>query len=134
MFQYPLTALVTLISLFTLFWMAVQVGKARGKYEVKAPKHDGPDDFLRVMRVYENTLEMLMLYLPALWIFALTISDMWAAIIGIFFPIGRMVYARGYYQAADKRTTGFQIGFFATILLLIGAVIGALHAAYAIYS
>ena len=86
------------------------------------------------MRVYENTREMLMLYLPALWIFALTISDMWAAIIGIFFPIGRMVYARGYYQAADKRTTGFQIGFFATILLLIGAVIGALHAAYAIYS
>ena len=99
MFQYPLTALVTLISLFTLFWMAIQVGKARGKYEVKAPKHDGPDDFLRVLRVYENTLEMLMLFLPALWIFALTISDMWAAIIGIFFPIGRMVYARGYYQA-----------------------------------
>ena len=134
MFQYPLAALVTLLSLFVLFWMAMQVGKARGKYEVKAPKHDGPDDFLRVLRVYENTQEMLMLFLPSLWIFALTISDMWAGIIGIFFPIGRLVYARGYYKAADQRTTGFQIGFIPTCILLIGAVLGALHAAYAIYS
>jgi glutathione S-transferase len=134
MFQYPLTGLVTMISLFIFFWMAMRVGKARRAHDIKAPAHDGPEDFLRVIRVYENTHEMLVLYLPALWLCALTISDFWTAIIGIFFPIGRIIYALGYYQAADKRGRGFMIGFMATIALMIGATIGLLHAAYAIYS
>lgn len=134
MFEFPLTGLVTLFSLFVFFWTATRVGKARREHEIQAPSHEGPDDFLRVMRVYANTHEMLVLFLPALWLFALTISDFWAAIIGVFFPIGRIVFALGYYKAADKRTKGFMIGFLATVVLLIGATLGVLHAAYAIYS
>lgn len=134
MFQYPLTALVTLASIFVLFWMATRIGKARREHDIKAPEHSGPDAFNRVMRTYLNTQEMLMLYLPSLWLFALTISDMWAAIIGVFFPIGRVLFALGYYEEASKRTRGFMIGFIATIILLIGATLGTLHAVYAIYS
>lgn len=134
MFEYPLTGLVTLLSLFVFFWTAMRVGKARGQFEIKAPAHDGPEDFMRVMRVYSNTHEMLVLFLPALWLCALTISDFWTAIIGIFFPIGRVVFALGYYKAAEKRGLGFNIGFVATVALLIGAMVGLVHAAYAIYS
>lgn len=134
MFEYPLTGLVTLLSLFVFFWTATRVGKARAKFEIKAPSMDGPEDFQRVMRVYANTHEMLVLFLPALWLCALTISDFWTAIIGIFFPIGRIIFALGYYKAADQRGRGFMIGFVATMALLIGASIGLLHAAYAIYS
>lgn len=134
MFQYPLTGLVTLASLFIFFWTAMRVGKARGKFEVKAPAHEGPDEFNRVMRVYANTHEMLVLFLPALWLCALSISDFWAAVIGVFFPIGRIWFALGYYEAADKRTKGFMIGFIATVALLIASTAGLVHAAYAIYS
>jgi glutathione S-transferase len=86
------------------------------------------------LRVYANTHEMLVLFLPSLWLFALTISDFWAGVIGIFFPIGRVLFARGYYQAKDKRGKGFTIGFLATVILLIGATLGVVHALYAIYS
>ncbi len=134
MFEYPLTGLVTLLSLFVFFWTAMRVGKARRQFEIKAPAHEGPEEFMRVMRVYSNTHEMLVLFLPALWLCALTISDFWTAIIGVFFPIGRVVFALGYYKAADKRGLGFSIGFFATVALLIGALVGLVHAAYAIYS
>jgi len=134
MFQYPLTGLVTLLSMFVFFWTAMRVGKARGQHQIKAPAHDGPEDFVRVIRAYENTHEMLVLFLPALWLCALTISDFWAAIIGVLFPISRIFYALGYYQAAEKRTKGFMVGFLATVALLIGATLGLLHAAYAIYS
>ena len=134
MFYYPLASLVTLLSLFTFFWMATRVGAARAKHEIKAPTMTGPEDFERVLRVYANTHEMLVLFLPALWLFAVMISDFWAGVVGILFPLGRVLYARGYYQASDKRGRGFTLGLLATIVLLIGATLGAVHAAYAIYS
>jgi glutathione S-transferase len=48
---------------------------------------------------------------------------LWAAVVGIFFPIGRILYAQGYYQAADKRGTGFMIGLGATAVLVIGSTV-----------
>lgn len=133
-FSYPLTGLVTLFALVIYMWMAVQIGKARGKHNVPAPRSDGPDDFLRVLRVHGNTMEGLILFLPALWLFALIFGDMWAALVGVVFPIGRIVYARGYYAAADKRSHGFTIGFVSTMILIVGSLIGLLMAAFQIYS
>jgi len=128
-FAYPLTGLVTVFVLFVYFWMALQVGKARQRFDIPAPRMDGPEDFLRVLRVQGNTTEGLAIFLPALWLFALTIGDGWAALIGVFYPIGRIVYARGYYQEALKRSTGFTIGIVATVILLVGALIGLLMTA-----
>ena len=125
-FAYPLTGLVTIFVLFVYFWMALQVGKARQRFEVPAPHMDGPEDFLRVLRVQGNTTEGLILFLPAIWLFALTIGDGWAALVGVFYPIGRIVYALGYYREALKRSTGFTIGIASTVILLIGALIGLL--------
>lgn len=133
MIAYPLAACVTVLTLFVYFWMATQIGKARREHGIQAPADRGPEAFNRVMRAYENTIEMMMLFLPALWLFAITISDFWAGIIGIFFPIGRVLFALGYYQESSKRERGFTIGFVATIILLIGATLGSFHAAYATY-
>ena len=123
-FAYPLTGLVTIFVLLVYFWLALQVGKARQRFEVPAPRMDGPEEFLRVLRVQGNTTEGLALFLPALWLFALTIGDQWAALVGVFYPLGRIVYARGYYSEALKRSTGFTIGILSTVILLIGALIG----------
>ncbi|MBA4209852.1 MAG: MAPEG domain-containing protein [Parvibaculum sp.] len=129
-FAYPLTGLVTIITLIVYFWMAFKVGKARGTFNIPAPRMDGPDDFLRVLRVQGNTAENLLIFLPALWLFALTIGDLWAAAIGIFYPVGRVLYARGYYAAALKRSTGFTVGLASSTILLLGALIAlALQAA-----
>ncbi len=123
-FSYPLSGIVTVITLVIYMWMAIQVGKSRGKHDVPAPQNTGPDEFLRTLRVHENTLEGLILFLPALWMFAITFGDLWAAVIGLFYPLGRLIYARGYYQAADKRSRGFMIGFLSTLILLLGSLVG----------
>ncbi len=130
-FAYPHTGLVTLLALFVYFWMALQVGRARGRHKVPAPAMSGPDELMRVIRVHENTLEGLVLFLPALWLFALTIGDLWAALVGIFYPIGRVIYARGYYKAAEKRELGFSIGIIATGVLVVGDLIALVMAAIA---
>lgn len=132
-FAYPLTGLVTLLTLIVYFWMALNVGKVRTKLNVPAPATSGPDEFMRTLRVHENTMEGLLLFLPALWLFALTTEDLWAAIIGIFYPVGRLIYARGYYEAAGKRSLGFTIGILATMLLLLGSIVTLILAAVSIY-
>lgn len=132
-FAYPLTGLVTLLTLIVYFWMAFKVGKARGTFGIPAPRMDGPDDFLRVLRVQGNTAENLLIFLPSLWLFALTIGDLWAALVGVIYPIGRVVYARGYYAEALKRSTGFTIGLAATVVLWAGALIALAIQAVAAY-
>jgi len=120
-FAYPLTGLVTVLALLIYIFFGAQVGKARGKFSIPAPAMSGPDDFMRVLRVQGNTLELLVIFLPALWLFAATVNDLWAAAIGVFFPIGRIIYARGYYTEANKRGTGFLISFASCLILLLGA-------------
>lgn len=132
-FTYPLSGIVTVITLFIYMWMAVQVGKSRGKHDVPAPQNSGPDEFLRTLRVHENTVEGLLLFLPALWMFALIFGDLWAALVGLFYPLGRVIYAKGYYEAADKRSRGFMIGLISTAILLIGSLIGLGLSAAALY-
>lgn len=125
--RFPYTELVMVLALLVYLWMAFKVGAARGKYQVPAPATDGPPEFQRVFRAHMNTLEQLVLYLPALWLFATAWGDLPAAIVGVFWPIGRVLYATGYFAAAEKRRLGFGVTFFSMIILLLGGLVGVIR-------
>ena len=122
--NFPYTALVIVIALAVYIWMAMRVGAARGRYKVPAPSIDGPPEFLRVFRVHMNSLEQLIIFLPAIVLFAAYWGDMIAAGIGLFWPIGRIVFAVAYYKDAAKRGPGFGISFLTSVVLLIGGLAG----------
>jgi glutathione S-transferase len=102
----------------------VFVGRARGKYDVKAPATTGHDTFERYFRIHYNTLEQLIVFLPSIWLFAAHVSERWAALIGAVYLIGRIVYFRGYASAAEKRHTGTLLSMLPTLVLLIGGLGG----------
>jgi glutathione S-transferase len=118
---YPLTALATLGMVGVYVWTMVLIGPARRKHGVKAPDTTGPDDFNRVYRAHVNTLEQLVMMLPVLWVFALAVGDRWAALLGLVWIMGRIVYVLGYTAAANKRGTGFMIGLAALAIGLFGS-------------
>jgi glutathione S-transferase len=120
----PLVSLVTIFSLLLFLVVTINVGGARAKYGVKAPAVSGDVNFERVLRVQQNTLEQIVLFLPALWIFASFVSPIAAAVLGSIWLGGRILYAWGYYQAAEKRGAGFAISTLATIVLLLGSLVG----------
>src|ERR1700680_3280678 len=120
--MFHLTALVTCLAILFYFLTSVQVAKARGTFGIKAPAISGNPDFERVFRVQMNTLEWLPIFLPALWLFALYLSDAIAAALGVVWIAGRILYLTGYSKAANKRGTGFGIQFVAAMLLWLGAV------------
>jgi glutathione S-transferase len=120
--MYHLTALVTLLAIALYFVTGINVARSRAKTGVKAPAMSGHPDFERAFRVQMNTLEWMPIFLPALWLFAIYISDAIAAGIGAVWIVGRILYAVGYSRAADKRGPGFGVQAMASFALWAGAL------------
>ena len=118
---YP--GLVSVAALLVYYFTLFKAGMARGRFNVPAPSHDGPEDYVRYVRAHQNTAEHLILFLPALWLFAIFGSGLWAAAIGVAWPIGRLLYAFGYYQAAEKRTMGLIISMLPIYILVLGSLV-----------
>jgi glutathione S-transferase len=120
------TAVVTLLAIILYFWTCFRVGQARMKFKIKAPATTGNPDFERVFRIQMNTLEWLPIFLPAMWLAAVYVSDIGAALLGVVWIAGRALYMRGYGEAAEKRETGFFVQAVAAGLLWLAALVGAL--------
>ncbi len=107
------------------------VGRARAKYQVKAPATSGNEFFERYFRIHYNTLELLVVFLPAIILFAMHVNARWAAIVGAVYLVGRILYFRGYAEDPKKRDLGFMISMVPVLILLLGGLGGlvadALH-------
>ena len=119
--------LVTALALLYYVVITVNVGRARRKYGIKAPAITGNEDFERVFRVQQNTVEQLVLFLPALWAHTFYVGPWIASSLGALWLVGRILYARGYYRAAQKRMVGFALSMGASVLLLLGAFVGIIY-------
>lgn len=119
----PWTSLITALTLVLYLVITINVGRARGKYKVPPPQMTGDPNFERVLRVQQNTLEQIVLFLPGLWLFSFYVNPLWAAGIGAVWLVGRIVYAWGYYQAAEKRLVGFGISSLSGMVLLVGSLV-----------
>ena len=117
--------IVAMVALLEYFFFGVKVGQARGKYGVAAPATTGNEIFERYFRVHMNTLEQLVIFLPALYGFAAFVSPIWAAVAGLVFVIGRALYYNGYIADPAKRGTGAGVTFLVNAVLVIGTIVGA---------
>lgn len=120
-----LVVIVVSIALLEYYYIAFQVGSARGKYDVPAPAMTGHPTFERLYRVQLNTLEQLIVFLPSIWFFGTYVDATAAAGLGVVFIIGRFVYLNSYVKDPEKRSTGFLLTFGSNVILLLGALIGA---------
>ncbi len=124
--QVSLTALVTALALLTYMVITINVGRARVKFDVKPPNTTGNPNFERYMRVQQNMLEQMVPFLGGLWLFSVLVDPKIGAGLGGVWILGRILYAWGYYQAAEKRGPGFGIAFLAQFALILGSIYGAI--------
>lgn len=120
---YVVVVLVLVLLQYSFF--GFMVGSARGKYGVSAPAVTGNDTFERYYRVQQNTLEQLVIFVPALLLFASYVHALTAAALGALFLLGRQLYYMAYIKDPKSRGLGFVIGFLASHILLLGALVGA---------
>ena len=121
-----LPALVTLVAMAGFLVTVMLVGAARVKHGVKPPAVVGPEPFERALRVQQNTLEQLMFFLPSFWLAEVFSNEAVATALGFIWVGGRVAFAVGYLQAAEKRAAGFAISFISGIVLLVMALVGVL--------
>jgi uncharacterized membrane protein YecN with MAPEG domain len=122
-----LVAVVIVLALLEFVAFGALVGRARGRYGVKAPATGGHEIFDRYFRVHYNTMEMLVVFVPAIWLFGLYVSPRWGAILGAVFLVGRILYLRGYVADPSKREFGFGLSVLPVVVLLVGALLGAVR-------
>ena len=117
---------VAVISVLQLIFFSVLVGRARGQYGVTAPAVVGHELFERAYRVQMNTLELLVAFLPALFIAGKYWPQPAIAGLGAVYVLGRFIYWRAYMGAPKSRGLGFGLSIFPILLLLVAALVGAL--------
>jgi glutathione S-transferase len=118
------TAIVTLLATALYLFLGTRVAAARNKFNVRLPATTGNPDFERIFRAHVNMLEWMPTFLVSLWLCAIYLSDLAAAVLGLVWIAGRALYFVGYSEAVEKRLPGFLIQATVCLLLLIGAAAG----------
>mgnify|MGYP005987179739 FL=1 len=120
-------AIIVVLALLQYIYFSLQVGKARGTYEVGAPAVSGHPIFERHYRVQMNTLEQLIVFIPAIFLFGYYGHAMVAAALGAVYLVGRFLFASSYVADPAKRSLGFMLSFLPTVVLLVGGLVQAVR-------
>ena len=118
-------AVIILVALLQYTYFTFRVGLLRGKYGVPAPKCTGHETWERMFRVQQNTMEQLVIFIPALILFAHFVSARWAILPGVLFIAGRALYSHLYIKNPESRPAGVALTLFTNLAMVIGGLIGA---------
>jgi len=127
----PWVHLVIGLALIEFLFFGSAVGRARVRYGVHAPATTGHEVFERYFRVQMNTLEQLVVFVPAILLFARYGNAAVAAGLGAVFLLGRALYFVRYVADPRKRELGFALSILPTAILLAGGIFGAARALFA---
>jgi glutathione S-transferase len=117
--------IVMVLALVQFYGFGIAVGRARSVHGVPAPATTGHPVFERTFRVQMNTLEQLVVFLPALWLFAQFIDPRWAAALGFVYLAGRMIYFFSYVKDPKSRSLGFALTSLPILVMLAGVLYAA---------
>lgn len=116
--------LVAILAVLQFLFFGAMTGRARRQSGLKAPAVTGHPGFERMYRVQMNTLELLIAFLPALFLAAKYWGPSWVAGLGAVYLIGRFIYWRAYVGDPSRRGVGFILSMLPTMLLAVGALAG----------
>lgn len=122
--EYVVIVVVLALVQYSVF--GILVGRARGKYGVNAPAISGDPVFERYFRVQQNTAEQLIVFIPAIILYAYQGNPLLAAGLGLVYLVGRILYLRSYVADPKSRTAGFVLTFFPSAFMLIATLIIAI--------
>src|SRR5262245_7765284 len=120
---------VVLVAILQYIVLGMAVGMARGRFKIHAPATTGHPTFERLFRAHANTLEMLIAFVPGVWLYGWYISQTWATALGILFIAARILYVFQYVRDPKTREIGAGLSFLVVIILIVGDLYGILRIA-----
>ena len=120
--------LVAILAVIQFIAFGALTGRARARAGLKAPAVTGDEGFERMYRVQMNTLEVMVVFLPVLFLAARYWSPVFVAATGAVYLVGRLLYWRAYVADPARRGPGFALSMLPTLVLAIAALVGILRA------
>ncbi len=117
--------IVVMLALGQYLYFGLRVGSQRGRSGVQAPAVVGDEVFERYFRAHQNTLEQLVIFVPAAYAAALFIDPWYTVGAGALFLLGRGLYFNRYVRAPGKRGPGMLMTMVANLMLILGGLVGA---------
>ena len=116
--------LVAVLAILQFLGFGILTGGARKSSGLKAPAVTGHPTFERMYRVQMNTLELLVAFLPMLFLAAKYWSPVLVSCIGVVYLVGRLLYWRAYVSDPGSRAIGFILSILPTMILTLLALVG----------
>jgi glutathione S-transferase len=107
-------------------WTGIMVGRERARSGIHSPVMTGDVGLERALRVQQNTLEQLVVFVPASILFAFLVNALAAAILGIAWLVGRTLYIPLYMREPSSRGLAFGLAAIAQLILMLGVVAGSI--------
>lgn len=120
--------IVVMLALLQYMYFGILVGRARSAAQIDAPAVVGDDNFERHFRAHQNTLEQLMVFVPATLACGIFVDGLYVALVGLVFIVGRALYFGRYVNEPTKRGPGMLMTAVANLALILLAIISAVTA------
>jgi hypothetical protein len=85
----------------------------------------GNETFERYFRVQQNTLELLIAFIPGLYLFSHYFNPLWGAGLGVVYLIGRQIYSASYVKNPKSRSAGYALSALPMLILVLAGLAGA---------
>ncbi len=120
-------SVIVMLALLEYLYFGVAVGRARLRHGVDAPSVSGDEHFERFHRAHQNTLEQLVVFIPAVYAAAYYASALLAVGLGVVWLVARAHYFRGYIAEPTRRGIGMIATVVTSVLLIAAALVGAVR-------
>ena len=120
-----LVPVLMLILLQTLYF-GIEVGRARQRLGIEAPAVSGDDEFDRYFRAHQNSLEQLIIFLPAVLVTAYLGYSITRVICGVFYLLERAIYFCRYVKELKKKGPWVLFCFFSSVILIMTSLVSSL--------
>lgn len=118
-----IATLIVMLALLEYTWFTLRVGINRDKYGINAPATTGNETWERMFRIQQNTMEQLVVFIPATFAFAAFVSPRWVWLPAALFLVGRLLYSREYLTKPNSRVPGMSMTLLANVILIVGTLI-----------
>jgi uncharacterized membrane protein YecN with MAPEG domain len=120
---------IVMLALVEYMYFGAAVGRARARHDVAAPATHGDETFERFFRAHQNTLEQIVVFIPAIYAAGYYANELFAVATGVVFLIGRALYFRSYIRDPQARGIGMIVTMISVVVLVIAGLVGAVRAA-----
>ena len=122
-----IATIIVLLAAMQFVYFGIAVGRARGRHGIEAPAVTGDEQFERFHRAHQNTLEQLVVFVPAIYACAYFSNAYLALAGGIGYLLGRTWYFYCYVREPSSRGRGMILTILSTVVLLAAGLIGAIR-------